>query len=348
MVPDDATGRRRTESLMQDFMRVLVTGSSGLVGDVLTRRFSEKGIHVVPFDLRAGGADIRDAAALREAMRGCDGVIHLAAVSRVAWGEADPDLCRAINEEGTANVADAALSQPHRPFLIHASSREVYGNLARLPARESDAAAPHNAYGRSKVASERIVGDAAGLGLPVGILRLSNVYGTTNDHPDRAVPSLLWNAIRGQDLRISGADIFFDFVHVEDCVRGFLALTERLAARRESVPAIHLTTGVATSLGKLAEMAIGTAGGAASVTAAPSRSFDVSGFVGDPALAGRLLGWRHHIDLAEGLSRLRDDLIQRGRALDPVPMPDSTALPKTLPHERIDDSRRSSAAESQT
>ena len=311
-------------------MRLLVTGSSGLVGEVLARGFSKKGIHVVPFDLRAGRADIRDAAAVREAMRGCDGVIHLAAVSRVAWSEADPNLCRSINEEGTATVVEAALSRPDRPFLIFASSREVYGNLARLPARESDAVAPHNTYGRSKATSERIVRDAADRGLPVGILRLSNVYGTTNDHPDRAVPALLWNAIRGEDLTISGADTFFDFVHVDDCARGFLALAERMAAKRESFPPIHLVSGVATSLGKLADMAAGIAGGAASVILAPRRSFDVSGFVGDPTLAGRLLGWRHEVDLLRGLSRLRDDLVQRGRAPDPVLMPESRATAKKL------------------
>jgi UDP-glucose 4-epimerase len=310
-------------------MKILVTGSSGLVGACLCDSFRAAGIEVVPFDLRQDGADIRDAEALRAAMDGCDGVIHLAAVSRVAWGEADPDLCNAVNIDGTANVAEVALSLGRRPWLILASSREVYGSLVRLPAHESDALKPFNVYGRSKLASEQIVAKAQRNGLRTATLRLSNVYGATNDHPGRAVPSLLSRAMAGESLIISGAETFFDFVHVEDCVQGFLTVARQLEAGKP-VPVLHLVSGVSTSLGQLALAAAEVARSSSPLKVLPARSFDVPGFVGNPALAEKSVGWQATISLREGLERLHHDLLARNRPMDDVLMPNSAAL-KRLP-----------------
>jgi nucleoside-diphosphate-sugar epimerase len=306
-------------------MKVLVTGSSGLVGESLVEALRNANIDVVPFDMRHDGADIRNITAVGDAISGCDGVIHLAAISRVAWGEADPALCHEVNAAGTQIVVDAALTAASRPWLILASSREVYGSLESLPARESDRLRPVNAYGRSKLASERIVKKAQRLGLRAAILRLSNVYGTTNDHPDRAVPSLLWRAMSGQELRISGAETYFDFVHVDDCVRGFMSALDRLDYGL-SVPTVHLVSGVATSLGQLALEAIRVSQSLSELVVLPARSFDVPGFVGNPAFALKALGWHAKISLSEGMEGLRDALSLRARPMDDVFMP----LPATV------------------
>lgn len=306
-------------------MRVLVTGSSGLVGGALLPDLQRRGFETVPFDCRHDGADIRDPGRLAEAMQGCHGVVHLAAVSRVAWGESDPALCNSVNINGTANVIEAALAMRRPPWLIFASSREVYGCLLEVPAAESHPLLPFNTYGRSKAAGEALVDGARAAGLQTAILRLSSVYGSTNDHPDRAIPALLWNALMGRDLTISGTEAFFDFVHVEDCVRAFLTVAERLEGGA-ILPALHLASGVGTTLKDLAERAVAVAGSAAPVTVLPARSFDVSGFVGDPARAAEVIGWRSRIALAEGLDRLRHDLIRRDRPMDAVPMPPDDAL----------------------
>ena len=62
--------------------------------------------------------DIRDLRTLGDRIRGCDGIFHLAAVSRVAWGERDPDLCHSVNVEGTRRVIEAALAAPAPILLI--------------------------------------------------------------------------------------------------------------------------------------------------------------------------------------------------------------------------------------
>jgi nucleoside-diphosphate-sugar epimerase len=300
--------------------RILVTGSSGLIGRALVGVLAEDGIDVVPYDL-ATGQDICDPSQVTQVLAGCDGVIHLAAISRVAWGESDPTLCRHVNVTGTDVLLQAILAQTSAPWLVFASSREVYGDPDALPVVESAPMQPVNHYGRSKAEGEQLVLAAQALGLRSAIVRLSSVYGTVHDHPDRAVPALLWRAMQGQDLRLSGVDAFFDFVHVDDTVRGLRLAALQLASGATTVPTVHLATGVATSLGALARAAIETSGSSSELALLPARSFDVAGFCGDPARAAAVLGWTAAIDLKTGLQDLHKAFRMRGAGPDPVPMP---------------------------
>ncbi len=277
------------------------------------------------FDIRHSDPSARrainDAAAVADAVAGCSGIIHLAAVSRVAWGEADPALCRHVNVGGTKTLLAAALAQAAPPWFIFASSREVYGDPVGFPVREDAAIAPVNHYGRSKALGEQNVARARASGLRTATLRLSNVYGTVHDHPDRAVPALLARAIAGDPLTITGRDNFFDFVHVDDTVTGLLAAAGYLADDTADFPTIHLASGIPTTLGELARQAVDVAGTDSEIIDAPRRSFDVTGFCGDPAFARDVIGWTASRPLREGLESLRDAMIARGRPLDPLPMP---------------------------
>lgn len=286
--------------------RILVTGSHGLIGKALCGALRAAGNAVRGFDLRGPEdmrADVRDRSAVDRALEGCCGVIHLAAVSRVVDGERDPRACNEVNVGGTRVLLEAARARPEPPWVIYASSREVYGQPARLPADESVPRRPVNAYGRSKVEAEDLVNDA---GLLTAILRFSNVYGATDDHADRVVPAFARNAMLERPLRVDGPDCTFDFTHLSDTVRGILAVVRRLEAGQRLAP-IHLLTGVPTTLGELAALAVELAGGRSTVVEAPTRSFDVHRFHGDPGRAARLLGWRAELSLREGLARLIRD-----------------------------------------
>jgi UDP-glucose 4-epimerase len=119
--------------------RILITGSSGLVGTALARKLSTRGVDVVRLDIRAQGeahGDIGDRDQLRPSLANVCGVIHLAAVSRVIWGERDPELCWATNVGGLRNVLELAES-PSTPWVIFASSREVYGQPDAYPSRRT-------------------------------------------------------------------------------------------------------------------------------------------------------------------------------------------------------------------
>ena len=263
---------------------------------------------------------MRDAERVRHAVAGCGGIVHLAAVSRVVWGERDPGACREVNVGGLRNVLAAAAKvrgEPSgRPWVIFASSREVYGQPDHLPATEDTPLRPINVYGRSKVEGERLVEAARTQGLRAAIVRLSNVYGSTRDHADRVVPAFARSALAGGVLRVEGADHTFDFTHIDDATRGIVAIVDLLADGKTPPPPVHLLTGRPLSLGRLAALAADLAGTGATIVQAPPRSFDVSHFHGSPARARKLLGWTPHVELQPGLARLIHDFRLESDALE--------------------------------
>ncbi|MCY4469978.1 MAG: NAD(P)-dependent oxidoreductase [Thiotrichales bacterium] len=290
--------------------RILITGSDGLIGRALRACLEARGDNVIGLDLRGSGreeGDVRNLRRVGDAIAGCRGVVHLAAVSRVVWGERDPETCWNTNVGGVRNVLDAASERARRPWLLFASSREVYGQPQHLPATEDAALRPINVYGRSKVGGERLVDAAKARGLRAATVRLSNVYGSVRDHPDRVVPAFARAVVSGNAIRMEGAECTFDFTHIEDTVRGMVALIDRLETGH-APPPIHLLTGVATTLRELAAMAMALAGGRTTVVEVPARSFDVSRFHGDPSRARELLGWEPRVVLRKGLERLVRDL----------------------------------------
>lgn len=290
--------------------KILITGSEGLVGSALRRKLELSGLEVRGLDIRAGDSeagDVRDAIDVRGAMRGCVGVVHLAAVSRVVWGERDPDLCWKTNVEGFRNVLEAADQLAIKPWVIFASSREVYGQPKRLPADEETPLRPVNVYARSKVAGEQLIAEARDRGLRACVIRLSNVYGSTQDHPDRVVPAFARAALLRQPLRIDGCDHTFDFTHISDVVQGITAVVALLDRSVAPPPPIHFVSGVPTTLGELATLAIDIAQSDSTVTHAPPRNFDVAKFHGFPGRAQSLLGWSPRISLRQGLTALIND-----------------------------------------
>ena len=298
--------------------RVLVTGSQGLVGRALRTTLGECGNEIVGLDLRGTGdeaGDVRDSDRVREAIAGCRGIVHLAAVSRVLWAEYAPDNCRSTNIGGLRCVLEAVMEQPVPPWVIFASSREVYGQPRHLPATEDTPLLPVNVYGHSKVEGERLVEAARAGGLRAATVRLSNVYGCVLDHADRVVPAFARAAVEGSAIRIDGADCTFDFTHIDDTVRGMIAAIDRLDAG-VMLPTVHLLTGMPTTLRELAAMAIAVAGRRLPVVEGPPRRFDVSRFHGDPSRAREVLHWVPRVTLRKGLERLISDFRARSRAVE--------------------------------
>ncbi|MDC3956927.1 NAD-dependent epimerase/dehydratase family protein [Polyangium jinanense] len=290
--------------------QILITGSCGLVGSALRSALEARGIDVIGLDTQATGADagdVRDVERVRAAVAHCHGVIHLAAVSRVLWGERDPELCWATNVAGLCNVIDSARRRTNPAWLIFASSREVYGQPEVLPASEDTPLCPVNVYGRSKVEGERLVEAARREGLRGAIIRLSNVYGSTRDHADRVVPAFARMAVLSRPLRVDGAEHTFDFTHIDDVTRGIVGLVDHLASGADAPPPIHFVSGQPTTLGQLAALSIDLAGTRSAIQHAPPRTFDVSRFYGCPDRARDLLGWQPRVTLREGLARLIRD-----------------------------------------
>lgn len=299
--------------------RILITGSSGLIGTALASALSSRGTAVLALDLRASGdahGDVLDRDRLAERIAHVDGIIHLAAVSRVISAEREPERCWATNIGGLRNVLEFAAATPTAPWVIFASSREVYGQPDHLPATEECPLRPVNIYGRSKVEGERLILAARGVGVRACTIRLSNVFGSTADHADRVVPAFARAAALGRELRVDGAEHTFDFTHVDDVSRGIVALVDVLEAGRPPPLPIHFVSGAATTLGQLASLAIRMGEPGATIRPSPPRDFDVARFFGDPARAKALLGWQPEISLEVGLARLIQAFREEHQAIE--------------------------------
>lgn len=292
--------------------RILITGSAGLIGRAVSTRLRAEGAEVVSLDLRAeqpaSRGDLCDPERLAAAIADVDGILHLGAVSRVVDGERDPERCWSVNVEGTRLVRDLAEKSAKRPWLIYASSREVYGQQTVLPVPEHAPLQPKNVYARSKAAAEGLIAAGRAIGMTTAILRFSNVYGDIDDHGDRVVPAFARAAAlapaQAGVLRVDGSDCTFDFTHVDDVADGILRVMARLRDGETELPPIHFVAGRQTSLGQLAQLAMQLGGPNLTMTEAPARGFDVHRFAGDPAAADKLLGWRTTTTLESGFARL--------------------------------------------
>lgn len=147
-------------------MRVLITGSAGMLGSAVYPAFVAAGHDVVATDLAPrpvgdlpmGGLDVRDFDAVRRCMAEVqpDMVLHLAAETDLETCEADPDHAYLTNTIGTQNVALAC--RAGEANLVYISTAGVFdGEKANGPYTELDDPRPINVYGRSKFAGEAIV-----------------------------------------------------------------------------------------------------------------------------------------------------------------------------------------------
>jgi nucleoside-diphosphate-sugar epimerase len=300
---------------------ILISGCRGLIGSALSGALRAAGRECTGIDLRGSAeagdhGDLRDADLLARRLASCEGVVHLAAISRVVWGQRAPALCWETNVTATQRLLDAALAAPRRPWVLFASSREVYGEPEQLPVDEDSPLCPINIYGRSKAEGERLTLAAREAGLTTAIVRFSNVYGWMADHPDRVAPAFARAAAIGGTLRVCGGATMLDFTHVDDAVRGVMAVIEQLAANVRTLLPVHFVSGTGTRLDELAELARTLGGRGARVLEAPARSYEVARFVGDPSRARALLGWQPQIDLAEGTARLVREFVSDAGLVD--------------------------------
>jgi nucleoside-diphosphate-sugar epimerase len=295
-------------------MRILVTGSEGLIGKTLALALRQAGLEVVEFDIRNSlEQDLRHKLAVASALARVDGVVHLAALSRVVWAERDPALCQEVNGTAFEQLLAQCAAAPRPPWLIFSSSREVYGQQDTLPVSEAAPLRPMNVYARSKYHGEILVSGARSMLPAANVVRLSNVYGRIDDHADRVVTAFARAAAFGGSLRIEGGQNCFDFTHIDDVVCGLVELI-RLTALGENLDPIHLTTGTGTTLDELASIAVLLARKPVNIVQKAPRDYDVSTFIGDTVRAGQVLGWGARTKIADGFAALITDFVDHAAA----------------------------------
>jgi UDP-glucose 4-epimerase len=246
--------------------------------------------------------DVRYGGAVHAAMKGCDYVIHLAAVS-INKSQADPHESIDINMVGNHNVFAAAAEHGVKR-LVFASSASVYGDPQKLPMHEDDRLDPLTPYCISKRAGEDLLGFyQRSKGLNWIALRFFNVYGP-GQKPTAYYTSVINHFVKrlknGEPPVIDGkGEQSMDFIHVHDIARSVVAAME---AEQGNVP-VNIGTGIDTSIATLAEILIKAVG----VDVQPQfnpREVLVSRRAADVTRAREVLGWESTIAVEDGMTDL--------------------------------------------
>jgi UDP-glucose 4-epimerase len=307
--------------------KLLVIGGAGLIGSHTVDRLlkedvaevivydnfvrgSEENLHDAMKDPRVRvyevGGDILQTDILHSAMKGIDGVFHLAALWLLQCHEY-PRSAFDVNVRGTFNVMEGCIAQGVKR-LVYSSSASVYGDAVREPMDEDHPFNNQNFYGATKICGEAMLRafhhryklDYVGL-------RYMNVYGPRQDYHGAyiAVIMKMLDAIdRGTSPTIMGdGSEAFDFVAVEDC-----ALANVCAMGATATDSFYnVGTGKRTSLKELAEMLLALTDCKKPIQYAPrSQATLVRNRIGSPKKASAEIGFTAKIDLREGLKRLID------------------------------------------
>ena len=300
--------------------RALITGGAGFIGSNLGDRLLAEGVGVVAYDSFATGqrrfvegieadargevieGDVLDAAALREAMAGCDTVFHMAANADVRFGLDDPSRDFEQNTVGTFTVLEAMRATGVRR-IVFASSGSVYGEPEVAPTPE-DAPFPvqTSLYGASKLAGEAMIqAYCEGYGFTGVILRFVSVLGERYTHGHlfdfsralREDPETLTVLGDGRQRK--------SYLYVGDCVEAIVMLASRPDASGSEV--FNLGTDESITV----DESIGVITGYLGVQPALEHTGGERGWAGDSPLIHldttkiRSLGWAPSLTIRESV-----------------------------------------------
>ncbi len=297
----------------------LVTGGPGFIGSALVRGLLDRGCAVRVFDDLSSGrpenlaglegridfvrGDVRDAAALRAAVRGADAVFHLAAIASVQASVDDPAATHDVNVTGTLNALLAARDAHVRRFVFTSSSA-VYGDSPEMPKRETMLPAPLSGYALSKLAGEHYGNIFRNLyGLPFFALRYFNVFGPRQNpasHYAAVVPLFIRACLESRRPVIYGDGLQTrDFTYVEDIVSANLRCLDVPDTAAGAV--CNIAYGERITVLGLARKIAALAGSTAEPDFRPARPGDIRDSQADASLARSLLGWRPAWTFEDGL-----------------------------------------------
>ena len=231
-------------------MKVFITGAAGFIGHNVVRFFEQQGIECFGIDNRTTYgfvpqneldyllrerfkrirsiplvADIRNTDDIRSRISifNCDTIVHLASFPRQKVVGQNPVVASEVMSTGLINLLEAARSNKIKRF-VYISSSMVYGDF-ESDVTEDAICNPIGQYGIMKYMGEKLVEDyARQFGFEYVIIRPSAVYGEL-DVEDRVVSKFMLGAMRGDVLKVKGANEVLDFTYVQDAAQGIVQAT---------------------------------------------------------------------------------------------------------------------------
>ena len=228
-------------------MKVFVTGADGFIGSHLVEQLVDQGFEVTAFCLynsfgscgwidnipkekkkfvRVLLGDIRDSSSIKEGMKGCDIVFHLAALIAIPYSYVAQSSYVDTNIHGTLNILQLARDLDVSR-VIHTSTSETYGSAQFVPITENHPLIAQSPYAASKIGADQMaISYWKSFDLPVTILRPFNTYGPRQSN--RAViPQIITQlANNNNKIKLGSLTPTRDFNFVKDTAEAFISVAE--------------------------------------------------------------------------------------------------------------------------
>jgi NAD dependent epimerase/dehydratase len=305
--------------------KVLVTGADGFIGSHLTEHLVEMGVNVRAFvlynsfnswgwldeadpairrslDVFAG--DVRDPHGVRQAMRGCDVVLHLAALIAIPYSYHSPDTYVDTNVKGTLNIVQAA-RELGVERVVHTSTSEVYGTARSVPITEEHPLQGQSPYSASKIGADQIASSFfLSFQTPVTVIRPFNTCGPRQS-ARAVIPTIITQIASGMKcIRLGATHPTRDFNFVRDTIRGFVSIAECDAAVGK---VINVGSNYEVSIGDTARMIADLMASEVEIVSDDQRMrpalSEVERLWADNSRARELAGWTPEYAGQEGLRR---------------------------------------------
>ena len=302
--------------------KVLVTGAGGFISSHLVEYLLGAGADVRAFvrynsrgdagflkeisdrsHLEIIAGDLRDFAAVDQAVKGVDIVFHLGALISIPYSYFHPVEVIETNVNGTLNVLMAC--QKYGTLkLVHTSTSEVYGTAITVPISESHPLQGQSPYSASKIGADKLAESFfCAYSLPIVTVRPFNTYGPRQS-ARAVIPTIISQALTRDVIHLGNLETRRDFTYVEDTVRGFIK-----AALADDVngEVFNLGTGVEVTIGELADRISQIIGRQVRIELDEQRlrpeNSEVMRLLSDNTLARRKIGWQPEVTLEDGLQK---------------------------------------------
>ena len=308
--------------------KVLVTGADGFIGSHLTEYLIEQGYEVKAFtyynsfntwgwldsfpkekleELEIFQGDIRDPNGVREAMKGTDGVFHLAALIAIPFSYHSPDSYVDTNIKGTLNVLQAARDLGPERVLVTSTS-EVYGTARYVPIDEKHPYQGQSPYSATKIGADRLAESFyRSFDLPVTIVRPFNAFGPRQS-ARAVIPTIISQLLAGkEEIRLGSLTPTRDFNYVKDIASGFYEIARSPRTIGEE---INIATQREISIGDLANELIRQINPKAQIVCDKQRTrpekSEVNRLLGSNEKIRRLTDWQPRYTFEQGLAETID------------------------------------------
>ncbi len=304
---------------------ILVTGADGFIGSHLTETLVRQGFRVralvyynsfnswgwldqcaedVKGNFEVFPGDIRDPHGVKAAMKGCDAVVHLAALIAIPFSYHSPDTYVETNIKGTLNVLQAARDLGVKR-VIHTSTSEVYGTAKFVPITEDHRLQGQSPYSASKIGADQLAFSFyTSFDLPVITIRPFNTYGPRQS-ARAVIPTIITQIANGaREIKLGSVTPTRDFSYVKDTVAGFIAALKAEGGLGE---VINLGSNFEISIKDTAQLILDTMGSLVDIISdeirlRPEKS-EVERLWADTTKAKELLDWEPMYAGREGFQR---------------------------------------------